>query len=146
MIKISLQITKLHPTIVSAIRENGAHDERVLTEINTLIDEATNGKESKVEYSGSIKSKETAKHVTVTADGKLKGMTLPKDSAAGLLARLNWYLDGSRELYTRITSLELPSSVIAWLGKKELQMTAEEKAAWETKLAELREKVAKARA
>jgi hypothetical protein len=146
MIKISLKLTELHPVLVGAIRECGAHDGRVLEAINELIETATNGKESKVEYSGNIKSKETAKHVTVNADGKLKGMILPKDSAAGLLARINWYLDGSRELYTRITSLILPSSVIAWLGSEELQMTTEEAAEWNAKLAELRARVAKAKA
>lgn len=144
MIKISLKLTELHPVLVGAIRECGAHDGRVLEAINELIEVATNGKDSKVEYSGSIKSKESAKHVTVSADGKLKGMILPKDSAAGLLARINWYLDGSRELYTRITSVILPSSVIAWLGSEELQMTEEEAAEWNAKLAELRNKVAKA--
>lgn len=144
MVKISITIPALHPSIIGAILENGAAPERVLVKVNEEIELAQGG--SKVEHSGKVTSKESAKTVTIQADGKLKGMSFSKDSAAGLVARINWYLDGSRELYTRIGSIQLPNSVITWLKSKELQMTTEELTEFNAKLAALREETAKAKA
>lgn len=144
MVKISIKIPSFHPSIVGSILEAGSNPVTVLEAVNEMLDEQT-GDKSKAEFSGEVKSKESSKTVSISASGKMKGVSFSKDCAAGLLARVNWYLEGSREIYTRIGSIQLPNSVLTWVKSDRFKMTAEEQAAFDAKLAEVREK-AKAKA
>lgn len=122
MVKISLELAKLHPAFVSALPET-VDSEKVLAAINSAIKEAGG------EAEGSIRSKNGAKDtVKVSASGKLTGLTFKKDSPAGIAARVNWYLFGSAELYVRIEKVALPHSVSDWLGAKDFAKVTEPEA------------------
>lgn len=112
MVKISIQIEALHPAIVSRCVEVGADPVKVLEAVNDAIAAATEPSES----TGNIRAKSGKDSVTVSASGKLSGVKFDKESIPGLLARVHWYLEGSRELYTRIQEVQLPSSVMGWLA------------------------------
>lgn len=137
MVKISIKIPSFHPSIVGAILEAGSNPVTILEVVNMMLDEQT-GENSKAEFSGEVKSKELSKSVSISASGKMKGVVFSKDSAAGLLARVNWYLEGSKEIYTRIGSIQLPNSVVTWVKSDKFKMTPEERAEFDAKLAELR--------
>lgn len=111
MVKISLELAKLHPAFVAALPEN-VDSIKVLESINKAIGEA--GGESE----GSIRSKNVKDAVSITASGKLSGLKFKKDHPAGYAARINWYLFGAAELFTRIETVTLPHLVQDWLKSK----------------------------
>lgn len=137
MVKISIKIPAFHPSIIGAILEAGSNPVRVLEAVNLMLDEQT-GENSKAEFSGEVKSKESSKTVSISASGKMKGVAFSKDCAAGLLARVNWYLEGSKEIYTRIGSIQLPNSVLTWIKSNQFKMTPAEQLEFEAKLVALR--------
>lgn len=112
MVKISLELAKLHPAFEAALPAT-VDGSKVLAAVNAAITAAGG------EADGSIRSKNGKDSVTVSASGKLSGLKFKKDSPAGLAARVNWYLFGSAELYLRIDKAELPMSVKDWLESKE---------------------------
>jgi len=123
MVKISLELAKVHPAFEAALPET-VDGEKVLAAINAAIKEAGG------EAEGSIRSKNGAKDtITVSASGKLTGLKFKKDSPAGLAARVNWYLFGAAELYTRVETVALPHSVGDWLGAKDFAKVTEPEAA-----------------
>ena len=111
MVKISLELAKLHPAFEAALPET-VDGGKVLEAINAAIAEAGG------EQDGSIRSKNQKDNVIVSASGKLSGLKFKKDSPAGLAARLNWYLFGSAELYLRVETVTLPHSLKDWLEAK----------------------------
>lgn len=119
MVKLSIVIAAFHPAIISAMPE-GVNVEAVLAGVNEAIAEAMIPSEA----GGNIRAKVGKEHVTVSASGKLSGVKFPKDSAAALLARVHWYLEGSKELYTRIGTVTLPDSVIGWIKSKRFALVA----------------------
>jgi len=112
MVKISLELSKLHPAFVASLPAEVDGD-KVLAAINTAIAEAGG------EQDGNIRSKNVKDNVVVNASGKLTGLKFKKDSPAGLAARVNWYLFGSAELFTRVDAITLPMSVSDWLKSKD---------------------------
>lgn len=111
MVKISLELSKLHPAFEVALPSTVDGD-KVLEAINVAIAEAGG------EQDGSIRAKHQKDSVVVSASGKLSGLKFKKDSPAGLAARLNWYLFGSAELYLRVETVTLPHSLKDWLESK----------------------------
>lgn len=120
MVKISLEIGKFHPAIMDVlVAELGVDADKVLVAVNTAIREAGG------EATGEIRAKGGKDSVTITASGKLAGLKFRKDSPAGLLARINWYLTGSSELFCRVEKVTLPHSVLDWLKAKEFAFPAQ---------------------
>ncbi len=144
MVKLSIEIEALHPAIILALGEK-CNTDTILSEVNDEISEGMGG----AEMSGNIRDKVGKENVKLSVSGKLSGVTLKKDSPAGLLARVNWYLTGSREYYTRIETVTLPKSVTDWASAERFQLSDEEvanrKIAAEAARIEA-EKVAKAKA
>ena len=117
MVKISLELSKLHPAFISALPET-VDGEKVLAAINSAIKEAGG------EQDGNIRSKNVKDNIVVNASGKLTGLKFKKDSPAGLAARVNWFLFGSAELFTRVDAITLPMSVSDWLKSKDFAKVA----------------------
>ena len=117
MVKLSISIPELHPSIITALGERCDH-EAILAEINETIDEGSGA----LEQSGNIRDKVKKDHIAISASGKLSGIKLPKDSPAALLARVHWYLSGSREYFVRVEQVELPKSVMDWASAEKFQL------------------------
>jgi hypothetical protein len=124
MVSISILIDDLHPAIVASLVEAKRDVTVIQKAVNDLLSEHT----ATAVETGVVKSKEgKGQVVKITASGKLSGINLPNTPAA-LLARVHWYLSGSREIYTRVESVTLPKSVLDWVGGKQFD-TAEQKEA-----------------
>lgn len=114
MVKISLELAKLHPAFISALPET-VDPAKVLETINAAIAAAGGTSE------GNIRSTSGAKDtIKVSASGKLSGLVFKKDSPVAAAARVNWYLFGAADLYLRVEEVTLPHSVADWLKSKEL--------------------------
>lgn len=123
MIKISIQIESFHSAINRALADLKVDADKVLSAVNDVVGEAT---ERDGEHSGSVKSKEGKKTITVSASGKIMGIQLPKDCPASHLARIQWYLAGSKDYYLRVETIELPLSVREWITAKQFRLANEQ--------------------
>lgn len=118
MVKVSIEIEALHPAILAAMPAI-VDSKKVLAAVNDVVGEAT---ERDGEFDGAVRGKFGKKEITVSASGKVTGIKLPKDSPAAHLAVIHWYLQGSRNYFVRVETVELPFSVKEWIAGKQFSL------------------------
>jgi hypothetical protein len=107
MIKISINIEQFHPAIIAALPST-CDSSKLLEAVNEILDEA----QKTGEIGGGIKDTANKKTVVITASGKLGKMNMSKDSTEGLLARVHWSLERTKEVFCRVETVTLPASVM----------------------------------
>lgn len=113
-----IRIAKFHPAIISALA--GRNVENILAAVNKLYEE----NDARGDNSQTVKSKGGKNDVTFTAASKITAK-LPKDRPETNLARVHWYLNSSREYFTKVTEVELPQSVRDWVKAKTFDLPVE---------------------
>jgi len=113
-----IRISKFHPAIISAL--TGRHVENILAAVNKLYEE----NDARGDSGQTVKSKGGKTDVTFTAASKITAK-LPKDRPETNLARVHWYLNSSREYFTKVTEVELPQSVRDWVKAKTFDLPVE---------------------
>lgn len=134
MLNLSLTIGKFHPAVVRAlicaVPENKLVSKpdfiaEMQSRVEACIEEGR--KSSLTSFRANEKETKKNNSWSVNLTGSVKGIKLP-DSPVGLLARLNTYLEGSREYYVRVEEIVLPASVLDYAKEVHGKMVEQAKA------------------